>query len=173
MKNIRASIISKAVKASLLLTSLLAISAYAVTTAPTSMAVNAEVVASCVVSSATAVALTGQTFSTAGTGTGGVTVQCTSGTPYDVQLDAGVGLGATVAARLLVGVTTPADTMTYGLYKDAAFTQSWGTTVGTDTLAETGIGTAQSFPVYMKILTGLGTAPAQSYADAVNVTVTY
>jgi spore coat protein U-like protein len=173
MKNLRASIISKAVKASLLLTSLLSISTYAVTTAPTSMAVNAQVVASCVVSSATAVALTGQTFSTAGTGTGGVTIQCTSGTPYDVQLDAGAGTGATVTARVLTGATTPADTMTYGLYQDAAFTQSWGTTVGTDTLTETGNGTQQSWPVYMKILTGLGTAPAQSYADAVNVTVTY
>jgi len=88
-------------------------------------------------------------------------------------MDAGTGAGASVASRVLTGVTTPLNTMTYSLYQDAANTQLWGTTVGTDTLRATGTGTPVLTPVYMKILTGLGTAPAQNYADTVNVTVTY
>ncbi len=174
MNHFSQSLIANAVKASLVCASLVAASAHAVTvTAPTAMAVSAEIVASCVVSSATAVALTGQTFSTAGTGTGAVAIQCTNGTPYNVLLDQGAGAGSSTAARVLTGTTTPADTMTYGLFQDAANTIPWGDTVGTDTLAEVGSGVVQSWPVNMKILTGLGTAPSQTYSDTVNVTVSY
>jgi spore coat protein U-like protein len=68
-------------------------------------------------------------------------VQCTNTTPYNIGLNAGTGTGATVAARLM---TSGANTITYSLYKDSGHTTVWGNTVGTDTQAATGNGTAQT-----------------------------
>jgi spore coat protein U-like protein len=67
--------------------------------------------------------------------------------------------------------TTVSDTVNYSIYKDAAHSIVWGNTIGTNTLPGTGTGASQSIPVY-----GLVSAQASvpdSYADVVNVTITY
>jgi spore coat protein U-like protein len=57
------------------------------------------------------------------TGTTSIGVQCTDGTAYEVALDAGIGVGATVANRLMTG--PGGATVTYSLYQDAGHTTVW------------------------------------------------
>ena len=103
-------------------------------------------------------------------GQGGLGVTCTSGTPYSVGLDNGLtGTGPT-ARRMTKG----AEAVTYGLYKNNARDQPWGSlALGAGFVsAGTGSGASQPLNVY-------GRAPAQTtpspgaYADTVVATVTY
>jgi len=98
-----------------------------------------------------------------------VSVTCTNTTPYNVGLDAGTGSGATVATRKL---TSGGNTVNYTLYSDTGRTTLWGNTVGTDTVAGTGNGAAQSLTVYGRIPTQSTPAPG-TYTDTITVTVTY
>ena len=99
-----------------------------------------------------------------------IIVQCTSGTPFSLGLNAGTGTGATVATRFMTGPSSA--TISYGLFRDSGHTQVWGNTVGTDRLTGTGTGAAQPFTVY-------GRVPAQTtpgvgtYTDTVTATLTY
>lgn len=61
--------------------------------------------------------------------------------------------------------------VTYGLYKDAARSQPWGS-AGTQLVTGSGAGAAQNLPVYGRVLPQ-STPPAGSYTDTVVVTVTY
>ena len=96
-------------------------------------------------------------------------VQCTNTTPYNIGLDAGIGTGATVGVRKL---TNGGSTINYSLYTDAGRATVWGNTVGTDTVAATGNGAAQSYSVYGRIPAQTTPAPA-TYTDTITVTVTY
>ena len=97
-------------------------------------------------------------------------VLCSTGTPYSVALNPGNGAGATFATRRL---TSGANTLGYSLYRNAARTQLWGDGTGGSTLATaTGSGTAQALTVFGRIPNGQ-TAPAGSYTDTINVTVTF
>lgn len=94
-----------------------------------------------------------------------VTVSCNTSNAVVVSLDNGsTGTGPTT--RLL---TSGSNTVTYGIYQDSAGTKPWGSTSGTNTQSVAGSGT----------LTAYGVVPVQaapvpgSYADVVNVTVTY
>lgn len=99
-----------------------------------------------------------------------ISVQCTNSTPYTVGLSAGAGAGATVAVRKMTGPAAAA--INYTLYRDAARTQVWGVTVGTDTVAGTGNGSAQPLTVYGRV--PAQTTPAAGvYTDTVAITVTY
>jgi len=98
-----------------------------------------------------------------------VTPQCTSGTPYNVGLDAGTGAGATVATRKM---TSGANTVNYSLYQNSARTQVWGTTIGTNTVAGTGTGANQPLTVYGRVPTQTTPRPA-TYSDTIVTTVTY
>jgi spore coat protein U-like protein len=100
-----------------------------------------------------------------------VSVTCTSGTPYQLGLNAGSGAGATVAARKMTKLPT-ANTVTYCLYRNAARSQIWGTTIGSDTRSGTGTGLAQSFTVYGRVPSQT-TPPAGVYTDTIIATVTY
>jgi len=97
-----------------------------------------------------------------------ISVQCTNTTPYTIGLNQGVN-GATVTTRQMSGT---GGLVNYSLFRDASRTLNWGTTIGTDTVAGTGNGAAQSFTVF-------GRVPAQNtpnpapYADTITVTVTY
>jgi|SRR5262245_14205463 len=97
------------------------------------------------------------------------TVTCTNTTPYTVALDAGTGSGATVATRKM---TSGAATVNYTLYRDAGRTNVWGVTTGTDTVAGTGNGAAQTLTVYGRVPSQTTPAPG-TYTDTINVTVTY
>jgi spore coat protein U-like protein len=100
-----------------------------------------------------------------------VSTTCTDSAPYKIGLDAGSGASATVANRLMTGPS--AATVAYTLYQDSARTTVWGNTEGTDTVAGTGTGNAQSFTVYGRVF-GPQSSPAPGgYADTVNVYVYY
>lgn len=161
---------SRAALACLLLSPTLIPAAADAATATTTMPVTMTITAGCTVS-ATAVAFgTQSTLSSATTATGTLSVTCTNTTPYNVGLDTGSGAGATIAVRKMTG---PASAIiNYGLYQNAALTTVFGNTVGTNTVAGTGIGTAQTITVYGEVPAQASPAPG-SYADVVNVTVTF
>ena len=100
---------------------------------------------------------------------GTVNAQCTNTTPYNIGLSAGAGTGATVTTRKM---NSGAKTINYSLYRDAGRSAVWGTTIGTNTVAATGTGSAQSITVYGRVppqtVPGAGT-----FTDTVVVTVTY
>lgn len=100
---------------------------------------------------------------------GALTANCIVGTTYTIALDAGSTTGATVAVRKL---SSGAGTIDYALFRDSARTQNWGTSTGTDTLAGTGTGSAQSVAVYGRIAAGLNPT-AGTYADTVHATITF
>lgn len=97
-------------------------------------------------------------------------VQCTSGQTYNVGLSAGAGAGATTAVRVMTG--TGAATVNYALYRDTNRTQTWGVTIGTDTVAGTGNGNVQNLTVYGRVPAQTTPAPGV-YTDTVAITVTY
>lgn len=101
--------------------------------------------------------------------TSAIAVQCTNSTGYDIGLNAGNGVGATMAARRMTG---GAQTVTYSLYTDAGHTDVWGDTVGSDTVAATGTGAAQTYTVYGLVPAQTTPAPGD-YSDVITVTVTY
>lgn len=94
-----------------------------------------------------------------------VSVTCNAVVPVTVGLDNGAtGTGPTT--RLMKSGT---NAITYGIYRDVAASLPWGNTVGTNTAVRDGTGT----------LIAYGLVPAQtspppgSYADVVNVVITY
>ncbi|SAL35077.1 secreted pili protein involved in motility and biofilm formation [Caballeronia terrestris] len=101
-----------------------------------------------------------------------LSVTCTNGAPYNVGLDAGSVGGSTVANRLLGGTGTPAPTVAYQLYRDAARSLIWGQTVGTDTQSGTGTGAAQTLTVYGRVAPQ-NTPAAGTYSSTVTATVTF
>jgi spore coat protein U-like protein len=98
-----------------------------------------------------------------------IQVTCTNTTPYNIGLSAGGGAGATVTTRKM---TSGGNTINYSLYRDVGRTQVWGTTIGTDTVAATGNGAAQTHTVYGRVPPQGTPAPA-TYTDTITVTVTY
>lgn len=98
-----------------------------------------------------------------------VAVTCTNTTPYNVGLDAGTVAGSSVTSRLMAGTATgnTGTTVGFQLYQDAGRTTVWGNTQGTNTVAGTGTGSAQSIAVY-------GQVPAQTTPkpDTYQTTVT-
>lgn len=98
---------------------------------------------------------------------GQVSVTCTNGTPYTVALDGGGAAAPPTARKMSKG----GETITYGIYRDAARTQPWGDTVGSMG-GGTGSGAAQSLVTYGRV-PAQGTPSPGTYSDTVVVTVTY
>jgi spore coat protein U-like protein len=142
-------------------------SAFAATTT-TTFAVTATVQSTCLVS-ATAMAF-GTYTGVAATTTSTVSVTCTNTTPYNVALNAGLATGATVSTREMTGPLSAL--LSYALYSDSARSVNWGQTIGTDTVAGTGNGSAQAITVYGQIPAGQYVAPG-AYTDTITATVTY
>ena len=69
-------------------------------------------------------------------------------------------------------MTSGGNTVNYSLYSDSGRTTVWGNTVGTNTVAATGNGAAQSYTVYGRVTAQTTPAPA-TYTDTITVTVTY
>jgi len=107
-----------------------------------------------------------------------ISVNCTKGTTFNVGLDAGLNASGVIANRAMKSGANP---LAYQLYSDTSHTIVWGNTVGTDTVAGTGLGMGDgssgqvvSLPVYGQITdTANLAAAAGSYSDTVTVTVTY
>lgn len=98
-------------------------------------------------------------------------ITCSTGTPYAVALDAGTPTGSTVATRLLANAGATG-TVNYNLYQDAARTQVWGQTTGTDTVSGTGTGAAQTLTVYGRVPPQSTPAP-DTYLSTVTATVSF
>lgn len=99
-----------------------------------------------------------------------LSVQCTSGTSYDIGLDAGLGAGATVATRRMTG--PGAATIDYSLYSDAGRSTVWGETISTDTVPGSGTGAQQDYTIYGRV-PGQTTPGPGGYTDTITVTVTF
>ncbi len=98
-----------------------------------------------------------------------ITILCTTGTEYNVGLNAGSASGATVTTRKM---TNGANTLNYALYQDSSRTINWGNTVGTDTVGGTAGGTAATLTVYGQVPAGQN-VPVGAYSDTVTATITY
>lgn len=103
-------------------------------------------------------------------GSSTLTVACTPGTAYTVGLDAGSVSASTVATRYLSG---PGGNMSFSLYRDAAYTQVWGNTPGTDTAGGTGTGSNQNYTIYGRIGAMQPTKSPGTYTSTVTATITY
>jgi len=99
-----------------------------------------------------------------------ISVTCTKASTYDVGLNAGLATGASVTTRKMTGPA--AALLSYKLFSNSGYTNNWGNTVGTDTVAGIGTGAAQSLTVYGQIPAGQLAAPG-SYTDTITATITY
>jgi spore coat protein U-like protein len=145
----------------------------AVATATGPMTVTATVASTCAVGAST-LAFASATSAAIAAGnvdaTGAIVVNCTSGSSYTVSLDAGTGTGATIASRKM---TSGAQLLSYSVYTTAARTTVWGdSAAGSATVAGVGTGASQTLAAYGRIFAGQ-VVGAATYADTVNVTVTY
>ncbi len=137
-------------------------------TATTTFNVTATVQATCLISASNLGfgTYTGSAIATTTT----LSVTCTNGTTYNVGLNAGTATGATVSARAMTG--PGGAILDYALYQDSGHSTNWGNTVGTDTKAGTGNGSAQSLTVYGNLTANQYPTPG-SYSDTITATVTY
>lgn len=139
-------------------------------TATGSFNVRVTIAATCVVTTATDLDFGTQGVLAANIDqTSAITVTCTNLTPYNIGLNQGVN-GASVTTRQMKAAG-PA-LINYSLFSDAGRTVNWGNTVGTDTVAATGTGSAQSFTVFGRIPPQPSPIPAL-YTDTITVTITY
>lgn len=137
------------------------------------MTVTATVAATCVVGTST-LAFASATSAAIAAGnvdaTGTIAVNCTSGSGYTVALGAGTGTGATTASRKMKAGTA---LLSYTIYTTEARTTVWGdNTTGSGSVHGIGTGASQSIIAYGRIFAGQ-VVSAASYADTLNVTVTY
>lgn len=99
-----------------------------------------------------------------------ISVTCTSGTSYNVGLNAGTATGATITKRSMTG---PAGVLIgYKLFSNSGYTLNWGNAVGTDTVAGRGTGISQPLTVYGQIPAGQTTSLG-TYTDTITATITY
>jgi spore coat protein U-like protein len=121
-------------------------------------------------------AVTNMSFGTQGVlsanvdSTSGFSVQCTLTTPYNIGLDAGTGVGATVAVRKMTG--PGGATVDYSLFRDAAHLLVWGNTIGVDTVPGVGTGLAIPYTVFGRVPPQATPGPGL-YTDTITITVTF
>ena len=98
-----------------------------------------------------------------------IRVLCTTGTEYQVGLDAGSGTGSTVQDRYMANGS---DTLKYQMYKDVARVQVWGDIPPTDTASGVGTGNEDVLTIYGRIPVQSPPAPG-NYISTVTATITY
>ena len=139
-------------------------------TSTTTFGVGATVQATCTLS-ASAMAFGNYTGVRIDT-TGSLSVTCTSTTTYQVGADNGLNsqfIG--VYAKYMAGPAS--NKLRYHLYTDAGRSIEWGSTAGSNEVAGTGNGAAQTITVYGTIGAGAyGSAPG-NYNDTVTFTITF
>ena len=100
-------------------------------------------------------------------------VTCTPGTPWVLGLDNGVNASSPTVSATNRRMTNGTSFVAYGLFRDAGRSQLFGGTAGTDTVSNTGTGSAQSVPVYGRVPGSSTNVAAGSYEDTVVALVTY
>lgn len=143
-------------------------------TATTTMNVTANLVASCSVSATDLAFGNINVLTTNYDAQTNVVVTCTPSTAYTIGMGPGANYNATSGMRQM---GSGANRIGYKLYQDSARTTTlWGDGVtaalGT-TLAGTGSGSAQTFPVYGRVPVQAATPAPGAYSDTLTVTVTY
>lgn len=93
-----------------------------------------------------------------------LSVDCSSGTTYQVALSNGANFNQT--RRMAWG----ASYVSYGLFSNAARTSAWDSS---NTVSGTGTGSLQRIPVYGRVFAGQSITNTGSYADTIVATVTY
>lgn len=155
--------------------SLYALSSSAVgNTDSTSFAVKLDITATCSISASPATDVDfGSHASNAGvlTATGQLIVNCTNGTDYQIGLNNGNNYLGDVRNMEGQDSTNSGELVPYSLYSDAAMSNSWGDTLGTDTYGGTGTGENENIPVYAKLTST--NFKAGNYKDTVTAVVTY
>ena len=110
---------------------------------------------------------------------GTITAQCSALTPYTVALNAGANAGTAndVTTRRMKNTdasVTANNFVGYQLYRDAAHTNVWGATTGTNTAAGIGTGLGQAVNVYGQVANpSVNHAAAGNYQDTITATITY
>ena len=102
---------------------------------------------------------------------GNISVTCTTGATYNIGLDAGAN-PSTAGDINTRRMASSGQYVAYQLYSNAGHSTAWGNTIGGNTVASTGTGSAQSWPVYGQV-PAQTTPAAGTYTDTVQVTVTY
>ena len=97
-----------------------------------------------------------------------LSMNCVRRTAWQVSLDN----GQYASGNLRRMRNAAGQYLTYELYRDAARSQRWGSTLNSDTQTGTGTGSTQSLTLYGKVPAPQTPAPG-SYSDVVKVTVTY
>ncbi len=108
---------------------------------------------------------------TAVTATNTVSVTCTTGASYTISMSGG-NAGAIDPTQRQMADGGNTEFITYGIYRDGSHTLPWGSTIGTNTVAGTGNGSAQPYTGYGQV-PAQATPSAQTYTDTILVTVTY
>ena len=98
-----------------------------------------------------------------------MTVTCLILTSYTVSLNSGLGAGATTNTRKMTGPGSA--TLSYQMFQNSSRSTNWGNTVGTDTVAGTGISGAQTLQIYPQAAAGQ-TVPPGTYTDTITISVT-
>lgn len=98
-----------------------------------------------------------------------LTPTCTNGTPYRIALDGGLSGASDPAQRRMA---KGAESVIYGLYRNAGRTAVFGSTPGIDTLAATGTGLGQGTSVFGRVPPQPTPSPGL-YSDTVVATITY
>jgi spore coat protein U-like protein len=137
--------------------------ALAFSTATGTLTVSAAIGTTCTVSNV------GINFGTITT-SGSLAVNCSTGLPYSLDLDAGVNPAAANANRQLAN---GANRLGYNIYTTNTFTTVWGSAMaGGTSQSFTGTGSNQSITAYVK--TPIQTAPPTGlYTDTVTITATF
>src|SRR5262249_18895039 len=98
-----------------------------------------------------------------------LTATCSSTTTYTIALNGG-NAGATDPTQRKMSKAT--EQITYGLYRDSARSQAWGSTTGTNTASGTGSGLGQSFTVFGRVPAQTTPSPG-TYSDTIIATLTF
>ena len=99
---------------------------------------------------------------------GTIRVRCTNGTPYTIGLNGGLS-GATAPDQRRM--TSGANSVRYGIYRNSARTLGWGDQP-TNSVSGTGTGNSQTYTTYGRVFPQ-STPPPGTYTDTIVVTVTY
>ena len=99
-----------------------------------------------------------------------ITATCSSGVPYTLSLNAGIGTGATVAQRVML---SGSNVLNYSIYTNSSYTTLWGDgTLSTSTQGGTAALLPQTYTAYGAVTAGQQAASGL-YGDTVTVTLTY